>query len=142
MWGSWEADVLPCDRPDSVKFMLSIHEDIPASQSPTGYSMPGRTLWWHVFNEGEFAVSPWAEGIQEGWLDPPDNYYFPADTVCWQYRFQIPAEEAFEQLGSPNSPVTYWLDLQARWDLYHARRQEARELAAIAPRTARAAANQ
>mgnify|MGYP001137501937 FL=1 len=75
--------------------------------------MPGRTLWWHVFNEGEFAVSPWAEGIQEGWLDTPDNYYFPADTVCWQYRFQIPAEEAFEQLGSPNSPVTYWLDLKA-----------------------------
>ena len=30
----------------------------------------------------------------------------------------------------------YWLNLQTRWDLYHARRQEERALAAITPRTA------
>jgi addiction module HigA family antidote len=29
----------------------------------------------------------------------------------------------------------YWLNLQTRWDLYHARKQEAKELEAIAPRT-------
>ncbi len=29
----------------------------------------------------------------------------------------------------------YWLNLQTRWDLYHARRQEELELKAIVPRT-------
>ncbi|MFT5089877.1 MAG: addiction module HigA family antidote [Candidatus Latescibacterota bacterium] len=29
----------------------------------------------------------------------------------------------------------YWLNLQTRWDLYHAGKQEAEELEAIAPRT-------
>ena len=29
----------------------------------------------------------------------------------------------------------YWLNLQTRWDLYHARKKEAEELEAIAPRT-------
>ncbi len=29
----------------------------------------------------------------------------------------------------------YWLNLQTRWDLYHARRQEEQELEAITPRT-------
>jgi len=29
----------------------------------------------------------------------------------------------------------YWLNLQTRWDLYHARKQEAKELESIAPRT-------
>ena len=29
----------------------------------------------------------------------------------------------------------YWLNLQTRWDLYHARRQEAQELETILPRT-------
>ena len=28
----------------------------------------------------------------------------------------------------------YWLNLQTRWDLYHAHKQEAKELEAIAPR--------
>lgn len=29
----------------------------------------------------------------------------------------------------------YWLNLQTRWDLYHARKQEEQELEAIIPRT-------
>lgn len=29
---------------------------------------------------------------------------------------------------------TFWLNLQLRWDLYHAMRSESRELAAIEPR--------
>jgi hypothetical protein len=56
----------------------------------------------------------WLDGIEEGWLDPPDGYMFPADYTCWLYSFQIPPEEAFHQIGTPDEPVIYWLDVQAR----------------------------
>ncbi|MBM3308588.1 MAG: hypothetical protein FJY74_09710, partial [Candidatus Eisenbacteria bacterium] len=41
IWGSWYHDLPPFEDPERVIFTLSIHKDIPAWQSPTGYSMPG-----------------------------------------------------------------------------------------------------
>ncbi len=114
IYGSWLEDFLPfMDDPLAVKFTLSIHADIPASQNPEGYSMPGELLWIREFHPGEFIARPWAENIDEGWLDPPIDYFFPGDHVCWQYNFNIPEQEAFEQLGSEQEPMVYWLDLKA-----------------------------
>ena len=47
-------------------------------------------------------------------MDPPDGYIFPADYVCWLYRFYVAGEEAFLQHGSPEDSIVYWLDVQAR----------------------------
>jgi hypothetical protein len=114
VWGSWLNDFYPfADQPEAVRFILSIHADIPADQSPTGYSMPGEALWWREFQAGEFLAQIWADNLQEGWLDPPEAYQFPGDTVCWLYEFRIPLAEAFFQTGSPDEPVVYWLDVKA-----------------------------
>ncbi len=114
VWSSWLHDYLPFgEAPDQVKFTLSFHDDIPASQNPDGYSMPGEVLWVHTFEPGEFVVDPWATDIEEGYMFPPEEYIFPADWTCWLYTFNIPAVEAFFQHGTPDNPKVYWLDVQA-----------------------------
>ncbi|MCP4550048.1 MAG: T9SS type A sorting domain-containing protein [bacterium] len=114
IWGSWLYDILPFqDNPEALRFILSIHKDIPANESPTGYSMPGEVLWFREFVPGEFVARPWADQIVEGWMDPPDQYIFPADWTCWQYNFNINEEEAFFQAGTDSEPIVYWLDVQA-----------------------------
>jgi hypothetical protein len=47
-------------------------------------------------------------------MDPPEAWFWPADTVCWLYRFDIPQTEAFRQEGTEDRPIVYWLDVQAR----------------------------
>ncbi len=114
IWGSWYHDLVPYGQaPDSVAFTLSIHADIPASQNPDGYGMPGDVLWTRDFRPGEFTVRVWTDGLEEGWMGPPDLYEFPGDSVCWQINFPIPPGEAFIQEGTPGLPVVYWLDVKA-----------------------------
>ena len=55
----------------------------------------------------------YAQNLMEGWMEPPDMYMWPGDTICWLYRFQVPPTEAFFQWGTPVEPITYWLDVQA-----------------------------
>jgi hypothetical protein len=114
VWASWYEDVLPFgDDPAAVDFVLSIHKDIPDSESSTGYSMPGDPEWYRPFLPGEFDVEVWADSIVEGWLNPPDDYWFPADWTCWLYKFYVPVEEAYFQQGTEADPIVYWLDVQA-----------------------------
>ncbi len=114
VWGSWLGDYLPfAEDPAGVRFTLSIHADIPADSLTGEYSRPGELLWMREFLPGDFTVELWQEQIEEGWLDPPDGYLFPADWTCWHYVFRIPPGEAFHQSGMPDSPIVYWLDLQA-----------------------------
>ncbi|MBN2563811.1 MAG: hypothetical protein JXQ75_23090 [Phycisphaerae bacterium] len=116
IWGSWLNDHIPFgDFPDAVRFTLSIHKDIPDPEpgNPDTYSMPGEVLWVRTFYPGEFAVRIWQGGIEEGWLNPPAGYWFPADWTCWQYNFFIDAADAFHQEGTSTEPVVYWLDVQA-----------------------------
>ena len=114
IWGSWYHDILPQGSdPYAVEFTLSIHADIPAEQSPTGYSMPGEMLWMHHFPAGTFEARRYAVEIVEGWMDPPDLYEPIGDWTCWQYNFTMPADNVFEQLGTPDEPIVYWLDVKA-----------------------------
>jgi hypothetical protein len=113
IWGSWLNDGLPSGSPDSVRFILSFHADIPDSESPAGFSMPGDVVWWRVFAPGEFTSRVWLDGTAEGWMDPPDIYVYPADYTIWQYNFFVPEDEQFWQQGTPDRPVVYWLDVQA-----------------------------
>ena len=112
IWGSWNSDYLPYGSPNNVSFTLSIHSDIPASHSPSGYSMPNEVLWYRNLMPSEVSIEK--ENINEGWYDPYQYYYyFPGDHVCWKYVFHIPEANAFCQEGEPNNPVVYWLDVQA-----------------------------
>lgn len=115
VWGSWLGDNLPFGGdPTAVEFILSIHEDIPADESPTGFSMPGEPVWLWNSVPGEFTAEIWQGWIEEGWMDPPEQYMFPADWTCWLYSFDVPPEGAFHQVGTPDSAIVYWLDVQAR----------------------------
>jgi hypothetical protein len=114
VWGSWLNDYLPYGYdPSAVEFTLSFHRDIPAWENPDGYSIPGAPVWVHRFPAGNFIAELYRDNIDEGWLNPPDNYWFPADHQCWRYTFHIPAEEAFFQAGSEVEAIVYWLDVQA-----------------------------
>ena len=114
IWGSWYHDILPEQGdPRGVTFTLTLYADIPAEQSPNGYSQPGQQLWQMVFQPGTFEVRQEAVDIPEGWMEFPDFYEFPGDTVCWQYNFFIPPEQAFLQRGGPGEPVIYWLGVTA-----------------------------
>jgi len=116
VWGSWLNDILPAEGAGAVEFTLSIHADIP---DPDGegplYSMPGQVLWFRKFAPFTFNVQMFQSQIDEGWWDPrTPSYIFPGDHVCWLYYFQVPEAEAFCQEGSPENPIVYWLDVQAR----------------------------
>jgi hypothetical protein len=114
IWGSWLNDWYPFGfDPSAVDFILSIHKDIPDSESSTGYSMPGDVLWYRNFTRDEFEAVVYADSIEEGWMNPPDDYWFPADWTCWLYRFFVPIEDAFFQYGSEAEPIVFWLDVQA-----------------------------
>ena len=113
IWGSWLRDFLPSD-PGNVVFTLSLHLDIPANESPTGYSMPGPPVWLHTFQPGSFAVTVLARDLNEGWFTPPESFDPQGDTICYQYDFPIPVTEAFIQEGDPTHPMVYWLDCQAQ----------------------------
>jgi len=118
IWGSWYHDFVPYGDANNVIFTLSIHDDIPADDSTTGYSMPGALRWEREFWPGEFKVSVYDSNLEEGYYVPcaePEPYYEPnADSICWQYDFYINEDEAFVQEGDPCNPVVYWLDMQAR----------------------------
>jgi hypothetical protein len=113
VWGSWLDDFLPYGLPERVDFVLSFHEDIPATINPDGYSIPGQVLWHRAFAAGDFTVEMYADNLMEGWMEPPDNYIWPGDTVCWLYKFYVPPEDAFFQSGTADQPIVYWLDVQA-----------------------------
>ena len=115
IYGSWRGDYWPWNEdPYAVDFTLSIHADIPAGTGGIDYSRPGDVLWLYTFPAGLFNADIWLDGVEEGWMDPPDSYIFPADWTIWMYSFEIPPEEAFHQVGMPDEPIVYWLDVQAR----------------------------
>ncbi len=120
VWGSWYNDILPARFPENVVFKLGIYEDIPASQSPTRYSMPGKLLWSRDFKSGEFAAIKYAERLKEGWYVPCKPIYEPsADTICWQFDFDMDRSQAFVQ----RQGTIYWLAVQSQ--LVHAPMTEA-----------------
>jgi hypothetical protein len=111
IWGSWFDDALPVNGPDDVVFTLSLHYDIP--QGPGGYSQPGDVIQVWQFGPGDFTARVWLDGVNEGWMDPPDDYIPNADWTIWQYNFHIPESQQFVQEGTPENPVVYWLDVKA-----------------------------
>lgn len=82
VWGAWFNNCLPNGDPYDVRFVLSIYEDIPAWESPTGYSMPGELLWQHHYLPGDYDAEIWVPEVLGGWFDPSDGaYWFPGDSM-------------------------------------------------------------
>jgi hypothetical protein len=113
LWGSWLNDI----KGTVQKIHLSIHTDIPAAESPTGYSMPGTLLWQkdvNLIDINETLEYTLPLPQHEWWLDP----YMPVvnpmgDTQIWRYDIKIHWDNAFTQTGDPNNPKVYWLDAWA-----------------------------
>jgi hypothetical protein len=105
IWGSWMGDI---EDPEP-SFILSIHVDIPAGESPTGYSMPGDTVWLKYCSPTQYTSRIQQPGLMEGWYDPFTGEFNPmGDTICFQYNFPIDVQDAFVQ----SSGTIYWLDVQ------------------------------
>ncbi len=103
-WGSWKHGV----EGQIQSFVLSIHEDIPAEQSPTGYSMPGATLWEQEITE--FAAVPIDPPSMEGWYDPlTGEVIFDDHQAYFQYNVFLPEELWFWQ----EAGTIYWLNISA-----------------------------
>jgi hypothetical protein len=111
LWGSWKYDI----KGKIEKIHLSIHADIPAWESPTGYSMPGELLWERDFGPDDFNEILYhdLDPDWEWWWDPftsPDALP-QGDQKIWQYDIFIDPCEAFYQRGTEDDPCVYWLDV-------------------------------
>jgi len=106
-WGSWLND----ETIMQPHFRLRIYKDIPASQSPTEYSMPGEVLWEYPIRPAD-VVREYARGLQEGFYDPNQGEIVGNDTVCWQYNFFFDEAEAFPQ----EKDTIYWLGVDAHYE--------------------------
>jgi len=74
-WVSWLDDHIPGDLESVLQSLdIAIYSDIPASQSPSGYSMPGNQLWSRNFTTQQFTYQRVFEHLQ-GWLDPYEQTY-------------------------------------------------------------------
>ena len=104
-WGSWMHGI----EGQVLQFVLSIHEDIPAEQSPTGFSMPGATLWEREISNFIIA-DPIDPPGPEGWYDPMQGQFFPDDHLAYfQYNVFLPEEDWFWQ----EEGRIYWLNISA-----------------------------
>jgi len=116
IWASWFNDEMPDGNPRNVEITLSIHDDIPDPDpgDPDNWSMPGPARWWRTFRPGEFAVEE-VQAYRQGYYNPCADRWFPDNhNRAFRYDFYIDPAEAFKQEGSPDKPVIYWLDVQAR----------------------------
>lgn len=115
IWGSWLNDYLPTSATGgadaaNVQFRLSIYSDIPATAD--SHSMPGELLKSWDFAPHTFNVREYTTDVNEGWLNPPSQYSENADSIIWQYNFSM-KDDPFEQKGTPEQPVVYWLAVSA-----------------------------
>jgi hypothetical protein len=105
-WGSWRNGLVG----RILFFVFRIYDDIPAEQSPTGYSMPGVVLW--EFETDRFGATPIDPPSTEGWFDPVTGEEVPDDHQAYfQYDvyFDTLTQEAFLQ----EEGTIYWIGITA-----------------------------
>ena len=94
--------------PFTLPLTVRIRADIPAGESPTGYSIPGDILWERDFSEHgtEYEFRYYGSGLQ-GWYDPVDAIVLPDDHQSY-FQLNIPdiSDPFIQQAGE-----IYWLEL-------------------------------
>lgn len=114
IWGSWFSDILSDNDAANVEFVLSLHKDVPAATSPTGYSLPGTILWTKTYPAQTFTVTKYDTEVQP-FYSPCNGFYLRNNhREVYKYTFQVPEQEAYLQEGTAQQPVVYWLSVQAR----------------------------
>jgi hypothetical protein len=108
-WGSWLNDETIMEP----NFILHIYPDIPATASPTGYSMPDllNELWSSPIRPAD-SVRVYARNLQEGFYDPNLDEVIGGDTECLQYNFFFDEATAFVQ----EKDRIYWLGIDAFYE--------------------------
>lgn len=108
-WVSWLNDMYPDEFENAIeKFDVSIFSDIPASESQTGYSMPGEELWAREFFPGEFNWEP-VFRYPQGWDDPYQGFADPWNHAqC--FRIDI---DGFDDPFVQQEGTIYWLVISA-----------------------------
>jgi len=103
-WGAWMNGI----EGEVLTFVLSLHTDIPAAQSPTGYSMPGITLW-EVEIPG-MPGTPFDPPTMEGWYDPSQGLVVYDDHQPY-YQYDVCLDEQYWVWQDSNT--VYWLNISA-----------------------------
>ncbi|HUU82210.1 MAG TPA: PEP-CTERM sorting domain-containing protein [Phycisphaerae bacterium] len=110
VWSSYNNDFRPVPPPNTM-FNLAIYDDVPASQNPLGFSMPGNLLWQAYVQPTAERV--YAANVLEQFYDPNQQRVIGDDTVCWQYNFLFDEATAFQQ----EVDKIYWLSVSHTPDL-------------------------
>ena len=127
-------DVLgtPTPNPTAIGFEVLIWSDNPSG--PFGYSVPSQLLWTGYFandftgsNIGDFTVREYSEvpgpdpDKADFYIPGPfgqDHYYPDSTSKIYQYNLNclsMTGQDAlFEQQGTPESPITYWISVRAK----------------------------
>ncbi|HOP07037.1 MAG TPA: dockerin type I repeat-containing protein [candidate division Zixibacteria bacterium] len=101
LWGAWMGGL----ETTIDSFTLSIYDDIPAEESPTGFSMPGNLLWSKT--TATFIVAEIEDLTNaQGWYDPVSAAYYADDHIGYfQYNFFFDQADWYWQ----EEGTVYWL---------------------------------
>jgi len=110
-WGSWLLD----QKTQITNIRLRILPDVPVGPGNL-YSHPGSPALW----TGNFPAGQFTERLVAT-VDPNEKFWKPNsgpqpqswDTKVYQYNILINPLDAFRQEGTPQNPVTYWLEILA-----------------------------
>ncbi|MCK4597042.1 hypothetical protein KAU04_03350, partial [bacterium] len=107
-WGSWKHG----DEGIVDSFVIGFAHDIPASQSPTGYSMPGATIVEYVVSS--YIAVPIDPPTMEGWYDPYTGEIIPDDHQAF-FQYNIFLDELYPEpdLVWQEEGTVYWLFISA-----------------------------
>ena len=89
---------------------LAIYADIPAAQSPTGYSTPGDLLWQTVMAPTSQRL--WSQ-VDEEFIDPRTGDILRTNADIWQLNFLLDETDAFDQ----TTDEIYWLGVGQSFDV-------------------------
>jgi hypothetical protein len=103
-WGSfWHGTEVPI-----AQFDIRIFSDIPASQSYSGYSMPGEQLCQRTVLDGEFIATPLVSESSEGWFDPFGATIPEDHNQYYRYDICLDTNWFYQEAGT-----VYWLGITA-----------------------------
>ncbi|MFH1701746.1 MAG: dockerin type I repeat-containing protein, partial [Candidatus Zixiibacteriota bacterium] len=101
-WGSWKYAM----EDFIYGFQLTIHADIPADSSPSGFSMPGDILW----SKGvvDFEAVHFFPQLPQKWYDPNTEEIIEGNAYdYYQYNICLDSADWFHQ----DSGTVYWLEI-------------------------------
>ena len=115
IWGAWRQDGHSAGEYGALGARIYSNEPNAINGGTPG--KPGTTLWGDWFfpydankTQDAYFTEHQLSNATGGWNDPNVHGYTPNDHVeVWQYNLHIDPNIAFEQQGTSEVPVTYWL---------------------------------